>query len=117
MRTFKMIYLPLVLAGVAVPVAAATTFANALGPNLFAVADEPPRASTTPDTRGSEPQAQVDLPANANTPTAPAMPADPTYQGEPYVGALTAPPADAMNKTYPVCSAAVQDACRNTNGH
>jgi hypothetical protein len=46
----------------------------------------------------------------------PAMPADPGYQGGPYKGALTPPPATAMNKTYPVCSRTVQDSCRNPGG-
>ena len=43
----------------------------------------------------------------------PAMPADPTYQGGPYKGALTPPPADAMAKSYPVCTSKVQDSCQN----
>jgi hypothetical protein len=46
----------------------------------------------------------------------PAMPADPGYQGGPYKGALTPPPATAINKTYPVCSRTVQDSCRNPGG-
>lgn len=33
-----------------------------------------------------------------------------------YKGALTQPPADAMNKTYPVCSKTRQDSCRNPGG-
>jgi hypothetical protein len=43
----------------------------------------------------------------------PAMPADPSYQGGPYKGAMTPPPADAMAKTYPVCTSKVQDSCQN----
>ncbi len=43
----------------------------------------------------------------------PTMPADPTYQGGPYKGALTPPPADAMAKSYPVCTSKVQDSCQN----
>lgn len=46
----------------------------------------------------------------------PAMPADPGYQGGPYKGALTPPPATAMDKTYPRCSKTVHDSCRNGNG-
>jgi hypothetical protein len=44
------------------------------------------------------------------------MPADPGYQAGPYKGAMTAPPAEAANKTYPVCSRTVQDGCRNPGG-
>jgi hypothetical protein len=43
----------------------------------------------------------------------PAMPADPSYQGGPYKGALTPPPADAMAKSYPICTSKVQDSCQN----
>lgn len=46
----------------------------------------------------------------------PAMPADESYQGGPYKGALTPPPATAMNKEYPVCSKTVKDNCRNPGG-
>lgn len=55
-------------------------------------------------------------PATADTPVPPAQPADPGYHAGPYKGALTEPPADAMNKTYPVCSRKVQDNCRNPGG-
>ena len=55
-------------------------------------------------------------PATASSSVAPSMPADPSYQAGPYKGALTAPPADAMNKDYPVCSKTVQDSCRNRGG-
>ena len=55
----------------------------------------------------------------------PAMPTDappPPPPPRPVVtdstpsGALTPPPADAMNKDYPVCSKTVQDNCRNRGG-
>lgn len=46
----------------------------------------------------------------------PAMPADASYQGGPYKGALTPPPETAMNKTYPVCTSKLQDSCRNHGG-
>lgn len=46
----------------------------------------------------------------------PAMPADPSYQGGPYKGALTPPPATSMNKPYPRCTKTVKDACRNAGG-
>lgn len=59
------------------------------------------------------PTAGVPNPQTANQATQPAMPADEGYQGGPYKGALTPPPADAMSKTYPVCSRTVSDRCRN----
>src|SRR5258706_14984312 len=52
-------------------------------------------------------------PETASTPVPPAMPADPGYQAGPYKGALTPPPAQAMNKHYPLCSATIQDECVN----
>lgn len=55
-------------------------------------------------------------PQSAGEPVPPAMPADPAYQAGPYRGALTPPPAEAMNKTYPLCTKKVQDSCRNPGG-
>lgn len=55
-------------------------------------------------------------PQMADQTVRPAMPADPGYQGSPYKGALTPPPASAMNKDYPRCSATVQDGCVNPGG-
>lgn len=52
-------------------------------------------------------------PQAAADPVAPAVPNDPTYIAGPYKGALTAPPAEAMNKVYPVCTRTRQDSCRN----
>ncbi len=113
MRTKHLVIVPLLIAAAAAPIAA-TSFANAIGPSIVASAGPPPADTTT---RGAEPQAQVAPdPQTADAPTAPAMPADPNYHGQPYTGALTPPPADAMNKSYPVCSTAVQDSCRNRNG-
>lgn len=63
----------------------------------------------TPTTGAPDPQV-------AAQPVPPAMPADPSYQGGPYKGALTPPPATAMNKTYPVCTRKLQDSCRNPGG-
>jgi len=62
------------------------------------------------------PTAGVPNPQTANQAAQPAMPADEAYQGGPYKGALTPPPADAMGKTYPVCSKTVTDSCRNRGG-
>ena len=52
-------------------------------------------------------------PVSAESSVRPAMPADPTYNAGPYKGALTAPPAEAMNKVYPVCTSRLQDSCVN----
>ncbi len=59
------------------------------------------------------PTTGVPNPTAAAQPVPPAMPADSGYQGGPYKGALTPAPADAMAKTYPVCSATIQDSCVN----
>lgn len=55
-------------------------------------------------------------PMSAAEPVPPASPADPGYAAGPYKGALTAPPPEAMNKTYPVCTSKIQDSCRNRGG-
>ncbi|MFM6933169.1 MAG: hypothetical protein ACKOUT_13105 [Novosphingobium sp.] len=62
------------------------------------------------------PTATPPAPVAAADPVPPATPADPAYQAGPYKGALTAPPAEAMNKTYPVCTRKLQDSCRNPGG-
>jgi|GEM_PF-1761317 len=53
-------------------------------------------------------------PDTANSPAAPAMPADPTYHGPPYAGALTVPPLAKSDQAYPPCTAQLRDACTNT---
>jgi hypothetical protein len=55
----------------------------------------------------------VPNPQMANQAVQPAMPAKQEYQGGPYKGALTPPPADAMNKEYPPCKGDMQDSCVN----
>lgn len=62
------------------------------------------------------PTAGVPNPQSADQAAPPAMPADESYQGGPYKGALTPPPADAMSKDYPICSRTVTDGCRNRAG-
>ena len=52
-------------------------------------------------------------PSTANSPVPPAMPADTNYNAGPYKGALTPPPQEAKNRTYPVCTSALQDSCVN----
>lgn len=49
----------------------------------------------------------------AQASSASAAPADPSNQATPYKGALTSPPAEAMSKTYPVCTSRLQDSCQN----
>ncbi|WP_159982630.1 MULTISPECIES: hypothetical protein [unclassified Novosphingobium] len=62
------------------------------------------------------PTAGVPDPQNASQAARPAMPADENYQGGPYKGALTPPPATAMDKKYPKCSKTVTDSCVNRGG-
>jgi len=52
-------------------------------------------------------------PVSAESPVPPSMPADLNYHAGPYVGALTPPPLQAMNKTYPLCSKSIHDSCIN----
>lgn len=68
------------------------------------VGSNEPASATPPD------------PMAANDPVPPATPADTSYSAGPYKGALTAPPTEAMNKTYPVCTKKLQDSCRNRGG-
>jgi hypothetical protein len=74
-----------------------------------------PAAQANPPGEGM-PTTGVPAPKAAAQAVRPAMPADESYQGGPYKGALTPPPASAMNKDYPVCSKTVQDSCRNRGG-
>lgn len=62
------------------------------------------------------PTTGVPAPQAAQQSVPPAMPADQSYQGGPYKGALTPPPASEMNKDYPVCTKKIQDSCRNPGG-
>jgi hypothetical protein len=62
------------------------------------------------------PTTGVPDPRAAGQAAPPAMPADPSYQGGPYKGALTPPPATAMDKEYPRCTKTVTDNCRNPGG-
>lgn len=52
-------------------------------------------------------------PVTAESSVRPAMPADPSYNAGPYKGALTVPPAEALNKVYPACNSRLQDSCIN----
>ena len=86
--------------------------AGAAGPDAAAPADQ-----VQANPRGEGPaSATPPNPDTASSAVPPAQPADPSYSAGPYKGALTAPPAEAMNKEYPVCSRTVQDSCRNRGG-
>lgn len=56
----------------------------------------------------------VPTPETAEEAVPPAMPADESYEGGPYKGALTPPPV--TNKEYPVCTRTLKDGCRNPGG-
>lgn len=88
---------------------------------MSARAAAPPPAPTVVETQANPqgagvPSATPPNPMAAADPVPPAQPADPGYHAGPYKGALTPPPAEAMNKSYPVCSRTVQDNCRNRGG-
>ncbi|WP_395394266.1 hypothetical protein WBP07_03320 [Novosphingobium sp. BL-8A] len=74
-----------------------------------------PMAQANPPGEGM-PTTGVPDPQAAGQSVPPAMPADENYQGGPYKGALTPPPATAMEKDYPVCTKKLQDNCRNRGG-
>jgi hypothetical protein len=96
-----------------------TTAALALGSTAVLAQPDgaPPVVQTQANPPGEGvPTATPPNPATAAEPVSPAVPADPGYQAGPYKGALTAPPAEALNKNYPVCSKTVQDSCRNRGG-
>jgi hypothetical protein len=97
----------------------ASAAALALGSTMvFAQPADTPAGAPVVQTQANPPgegtpTATPPNPATAEEPVAPAVPRDPTYQAGPYKGALTAPPAEAMGKTYPLCSKTVTDSCRN----
>ena len=85
---------------------------------LSARAAAPPQQPVVVQTQANPqgagpPSATPPNPSTAGEPVPPAQPADPTYNAGPYKGALTPPPAEALNKTYPVCTKAMQDNCQN----
>ena len=80
-------------------------------------ADSPAVVQTQANPRGSDaPAVDYPAPATAGSPVPPALPADPAYRAGPYKGALTAPPPEAFNKVYPVCTRTLRDSCRNRGG-
>ena len=113
------------IAGAGATTGSATPATGTPAPMTGAMATSDPMAESA---AGPMEQVQAN-PVGAGTPTAtppnpetaasavpPAMPADPGYNAGPYKGAMTEPPAAAMNKTYPVCTRKIQDACRNPGG-
>ncbi|WP_395327169.1 hypothetical protein WBP06_10265 [Novosphingobium sp. BL-8H] len=88
---------------------------NAVAQQLNGQKPTTPAAQANPPGEGM-PTTGVPDPKMAAQSVPPAMPADENYQGGPYKGALTPPPATAMNKTYPKCSKTVTDNCRNRGG-
>lgn len=98
-----------ILLGVGALACAGVAIAQAPPP---ATTPQPP-AATSPPAAPTVPTTGIPNPRTANDPVPPAMPADPTYRGSPYKGALTPPPPEAFNKTYPVCGGAIQDSCIN----
>ena len=52
----------------------------------------------------------------AAMPAMPAMPAQPSMPATAEQGTMSAPPAEAMNKVYPMCSKTLRDSCRNRGG-
>lgn len=101
MRTLKLLTLAATAAAVTVP---ATLMAQ----------DTAPVVQTQANPTGpGEPSATPPNPDTASTPVPPTMPADPSYQAGAYKGALSSPPAEAMNKSYPICTSKMQDSCQN----
>lgn len=96
------------------PASRATTWAS-IEQQLAGGAPPPEQVQANPPS--AEPASPTPPnPQTAAEPVPPAQPADPSYQGGAYKGAMTAPPAEAMNKTYPVCTRKIQDSCRNPGG-
>ena len=76
--------------------------------------EQPPVVQTQANPPGAGvPAESPPNPATADTPVPPAMPVNPGYQAGPYKGALTAAPAEAMGKSYPLCTSRLQDSCVN----
>lgn len=99
----------------AVPATPADPGVEPAVPATPAIPATPPVIQANPTGPGI-PTATPPNPATAAEPVAPARPADPSYHAGPYKGALTPPPAAAMNKVYPVCTKKIQDSCRNPGG-
>lgn len=80
----------------------------------LAAQEQPPVIQTQANPPGAGiPSETPPNPPTAGTPVPPAMPADPGYQAGPYKGALTPAPAEAMGKSYPLCTRQLQDSCVN----
>jgi len=98
----------LILAGVAAVYLCSTAL------NPAAAQSRSPVLQTQANPQGpGTPSATPPDPATAGSPVAPSMPADLNYNAGPYKGALSPPPPQAMNQTYPVCTSSRQDSCVN----
>lgn len=89
----------------------------AAGAALFAA---PAMAQDTMSNQSTSGQSTTGQSTTANTANADAMPAQPSTTVAPsgqavtsYPGNMAPPPADAMNKTYPVCRRGQTDECQN----
>jgi hypothetical protein len=79
-----------------------------------AAQEQPPVIQTQANPPGAGiPTETPPNPPTADAPVPPAMPADPSYNAGPYKGALTPAPAEAMGKSYPLCTSRLQDSCIN----
>ncbi len=103
------------------PMLSAFAALSVIGISGFAGAQEPASPPAPPPTveQQANPQGAgaptdaVPTPETASDPVPPAMPADPNYHAGPYKGALTPPPPQELDKTYPPCTKTLQDNCRN----
>ena len=95
--------------------AGTTAFALAFGATVASSQEAPVQVQANPPGEGPA-SVTPPSPTTASEPVPPAMPADPSYNAGPYKGALTPPPAEAMNKHYPTCTRELQDNCRNPGG-
>lgn len=92
----------------------AMTGAAAIAAITALAQEQPPVIQTQANPPGAGMPAETPPnPPTAATPVPPAMPADTSYQAGPYKGALTPPPAEAMGRSYPLCTRSLRDACVN----
>lgn len=77
----------------------------------------PPADQTGSNTAQMPPATGAPPPATMAPPPAPdAGPAPNAPADQASAATNSPPPADAMNKTYPVCTRKIQDECRNRGG-
>lgn len=83
---------------------------QAIAAQLAGMTPATPATQANPPGEGM-PTNTVPVQDSAEEAVPPAMPADESYEGGPYKGALTPPPI--INKEYPVCTKTLKDSCRN----